>query len=166
VDLPALTDERSLAVLDFPAIRELLSLRTMTARGAALAEALVPSADLEKVRAEQSATSEMRAIVTATALDLPRVAACEGAVDRAARRSVLGGEELRAIAIALAAPDAAGKWVRAADAPTVAARCPGASPPAAPVPQVPARIGEPGHDCHRPPVEEPREWAEGHREDG
>ncbi len=124
----ALADERSLATLDFDAIRTRLARHTATDRAHERALALAPHADLELTRLEQAATAEMREIAADNAFDLPRVVETRDPVARAARGSTLGPEELRAIAIAVAAADAAVKRVLEAEAPVLRARCAGAVP--------------------------------------
>ena len=132
-----LADERSLDVLDFRAIRSLVAKHATTDRAAARAEALVPHVDLERVRVEQAATAEMRAIANDGGFALPRTREVGEGVARAARGGALGAEELRDIGIALAAADAAVRRVRAAsDAPVLHARCEAARP----LPEVAAAI--------------------------
>jgi DNA mismatch repair protein MutS2 len=129
-------DERSLAVLDFFAVREVLARHTMTDRGTAAALALVPHSDLAVVRLEQAATSEMRRIASDSAFSLPRSRDVGEAVERAARGGTLAAEELRDIGIALAAADAAVRRIRSSDAPELQARCAAS----APLPEVAAAI--------------------------
>jgi len=131
-----LADERTLAVLDWPAVRAMLARETTTDRATARANELVPHVDLARVRFEQRATTEMRAIATDAAFDLPRVREVGEAVARAARGGLLASDELRDIGIALAAADAAVRRIRAADAPTLHARAAGATP----LPEVAAAI--------------------------
>jgi len=133
-----LADERSLEVLDFGALRGLVARHTMTDRAAARARELAPQRAIAAVRDEQQATREMRAIVVADSFSLPRVPEVAEGIARAQRGAVLGAEELRAIAIALAAADAAVRRVRASDAPLMIARCTGADP----LPSVSKRIEE------------------------
>ncbi len=124
----ALADERSLATLDFDAIRTRLARHTATDRAHARALELAPRADLELARLEQAATAEMREIASDAAFSLPRVVETRDAVARAQRGSTLGPDELRAIAIAVAAADAAVKRLFEAPAPVLQARCAGAIP--------------------------------------
>ncbi len=120
---PVLADERTLEVIDFPAVRELVARQTTTDRAAATARSLVPNADLPTVRLEQSATAEMRSIMADGTFSLPRTRDVSGGVARAARGGSLAAEELRDIGFALAAADAAVRRVRAARAPVLQARC-------------------------------------------
>lgn len=120
---PALADQRTLDVLDFAEIRNLVARETMTDRATALASSLLPARDLGLIREEQAATAEMRAIVAADGFALPRVVETRGAVDRAARGSPLSADELRNVAIALAAAEAAVRRVRDSDATVLRARC-------------------------------------------
>ncbi|HMD02930.1 MAG TPA: hypothetical protein VKG44_08185, partial [Candidatus Baltobacteraceae bacterium] len=120
---PWLADERSLEALDFGAIRALVARETMSERAAARARTLTPLLDLNAVRAEQSATREMRAIAGDGSFALPRTAEVGPAIERAHRGSPLGAEELRDIGIALAAADSAVRRVRATQAPELHKRC-------------------------------------------
>jgi DNA mismatch repair protein MutS2 len=123
-----LTDERSLEVLDFAAIRALVARHAMSDRAAARARELVPATDVGLVRAEQAATREMRAIASDGAFALPRTSEVGPALARAERGSPLGAEELREIGIALAAADAAVRRVRGAQAPELLRRAAAARP--------------------------------------
>ncbi|GAC1556866.1 MAG: endonuclease MutS2 [Vulcanimicrobiaceae bacterium] len=131
-----LADDRTLDVLDWPAVRALVARETTTDRATARANALVPHVDLDVVRLEQRATAEMRALATDCAIEIPRVREVGEPVSRAARGGLLGADELRDIGIALAAADAAVRRIRASDAPTLQARAAGASP----LPEVAAAI--------------------------
>jgi len=131
-----LADDRTLDVLDWPAVRALVARETTTDRATVRANALVPHVDLGLVRLEQRATAEMRALATDAALELPRVREIGDAIARAARGGVLAAEELRDIGIALAAADAAVRRIRSSIAPTLQARASGASP----LPEVAAAI--------------------------
>ncbi len=139
-DIPSLdgrlADDRTLAVLDWPAVRALVARETTTDRATARANALVPHIDIARVRLEQRATTEMRAIASDAAFDLPRVREVGEAVARAARGGLLAVGDLRDIGIALAAADAAVRRIRAADAPTLHARAADATP----LPEVAAAI--------------------------
>ena len=123
-----LTDERSLDVLDFGAIRTLVARQTMSDRAAARARELTPTTDLLVVRAEQAATREMRSIAAEASFALPRVTETGPALARAERGSPLGAEELREVGIALAAADAAVRRVRSARAPELVRRTAAARP--------------------------------------
>ena len=131
-----LADERTLDILDWPAVRELVAKATMTDRATARARALVPHADLALVRREQAATAEMRRIASDSAFALPRSRDVGEPVARAARGGALGPQELRDIGVALAAADAAVRRVRASIAPVLAARCEAARP----LPEIAAAI--------------------------
>ena len=125
--LAILADERTLASLDFPAIREQLARHTMSDRATLRARALAPCADIERIRLEQAATSEMRAVVADAAFSLPRIIEMENAIARAVRGMPLGGEELRDLSVALGAAQAAVRRIRTSEAPTLQARCTGAA---------------------------------------
>ncbi|GAC1309517.1 MAG: endonuclease MutS2 [Vulcanimicrobiaceae bacterium] len=131
-----LADERTLDILDWPAVRRLLAKHTMTERATVRADALVPHVDLADVRREQAATAEMRRIANDSAFNVPRSRDVGEPVARAARGGTLGPEELRDIGIALAAADAAVRRVRAADAPVLRSRCDAAQP----LPEIAAAI--------------------------
>jgi DNA mismatch repair protein MutS2 len=123
MDSAPLADERTLEALDFGAIRGLVARHTATARAAARARALLPDADLARVREEQAATREMRVLATADTFELPRVAEIGESLARTQRGAGLGAEDLRDVGVAVAAADAAIRRVRAApDAPALAAR--------------------------------------------
>ncbi len=131
-----LADERTLGVLDWPAVRALVARETTTDRATARALAMIPLVDFTRVRLEQKATAEMRAIATDSALELPRVREVGEAVARAARGGTLAPDELRDIGIALAAADAAVRRIRASFAPTLQTRAEFATP----LPEVAAAI--------------------------
>ncbi len=131
-----LADERTLDVLDWPAVRALLAKHTMTERATARAHALVPYVDLAQVRREQAATAEMRRIASDTAFQLPRSRDVGEAVARAARGGTLAAEDLRDIGIALAAAAAVVRRVRSGDAPVLQARCGAVQP----LPEIAAAI--------------------------
>ncbi|MBV9646103.1 MAG: endonuclease MutS2, partial [Candidatus Eremiobacteraeota bacterium] len=124
---PGFADVRTLDVLDFDEIRASLARETMSDAGTAAARTLLPSSDSDRVRDEVMATSEMRAIVAADGFALPRVVETRDAIERARRGSSLSAEDLRDVAVALAAADAAVRRVRAADAPILHERCLGAA---------------------------------------
>ncbi len=131
-----LADERTLDILDWPAVRALVAKQTMTERATARAHALVPYVDLEAVRREQAATAEMRRIARDTAFNLPRSRDVGEPVARAARGGTLAADDLRDIGIALAAADAAVRRIRSNDAPVLQARCTAAQP----MPEIAAAI--------------------------
>lgn len=147
--LPALTDERSLDVLDFDAVRSRVARQAMTDRAAAFARTMMPSNDVEAARREQEATREMRAIVLADSFSLPRVTEVGESVARAQRGAALPAEELHSIGIALAAADAAVRRVRSSEAPLLIERCSGASSLAAVIKRVDEAIGERGEVLDR-----------------
>ncbi len=131
-----LADDRSLAVLDFDAVRSLVSRHTMTDRATARAQALVPHVDLAHVRREQAATAEMRAIASDGGFALPRTRDVGDAIARAERGGTLAAEELREVGLALAAADAAVRRIRASAAPELQSRAQAARP----LPEVAAAI--------------------------
>ena len=69
---PRLADDRTLDVLDFNAVRELVRKQTMTDRGAVRAATLTPNPDVAAVRLEQAATVEMRRVVADAPFDIAR----------------------------------------------------------------------------------------------
>jgi len=146
---PPLADPRTLEVLDFAAIRELLARETMTYRAAARSRALEPSVDTQLARADLAATAEMRTIVAADGFSLPRVVEIRDSVQRAARGSFLSADELRGVAIALAAAEAAVRRVRDADAPVLRSRVAGVVAPAGVVSRIDHAIGERGEVLDR-----------------
>jgi DNA mismatch repair protein MutS2 len=131
-----LADDRTLDVLDFPAIRELVAKHTMTDRATIRAREMLPHVDIAAVRLEQSATAEMRRIAADASFALPRTHEVGDAIGRAAKGSTLGALELRDVGIALASADAAVRRVRGSIAPVLQARCKGAQP----LPEVAAAI--------------------------
>lgn len=131
-----LADERTLEILDWPAVRTLLAKQTMTERATARAYALVPQVDLAVVRRDQAATAEMRRIANDAAFYLPHSRDVGEAVARAERGGSLGAGELRDIGIALAAADAAVRRVRAHQAPVLQTLCEAARP----LPEIAAAI--------------------------
>jgi DNA mismatch repair protein MutS2 len=145
----ALADARTLEVLDFDAIRLMVARETMTDRATAAARSLLPANAFGVIRDELTATSEMRSIVAADGFGLPRVVEVGEAVQRAARGSQLSAEELRHVAIALAAADAAVRRVRDADAPLLRARSAGVTSPANVVARIDNAIGERGEVLDR-----------------
>jgi DNA mismatch repair protein MutS2 len=145
----ALADERTLDVLDFAAVRGLVARETMTDRATAHAASLLPARDLTRIREEQAATSEMRTIVAADGFALPRVVETRDAVLRAARSAPLSAEELRAVAIAIAAAEAAVRRVRQSEAPVLRARCADAASLSSIVSRVDHAIGDRGEVLDR-----------------
>jgi DNA mismatch repair protein MutS2 len=131
-----LADDRTLEVLDFPAIREIVARLTMTDRATIRAREMLPHVDIGLVRLEQSATAEMRRIAADASFALPRTREVGDAIGRAAKGSTLAALELRDIGIALASADAAVRRVRGSIAPVLQARCAGAQP----LPEVAAAI--------------------------
>jgi DNA mismatch repair protein MutS2 len=118
-----LADERTLDVLDFAVIREMVAKATSSDRAAERARAMVPHTDIAVVRLEQGATAEMRRIASDAPFDLARTRDVSDALARAERGGVLGAEELRDVGFAIAAADAAVRRVRASTAPILKARC-------------------------------------------
>jgi len=131
-------DERSLGVLDFDAVRQMVARQCLTDAAAAGARELLPAFDLAGVRAAQRATTEMRAIVRDAPFALARVADVSPAIARAARGAALGPQELRETGIALSAADAVVRRVRgsAGLAPSLVQR----ALPARPLPEILAAI--------------------------
>ena len=136
VEAARLCDERTLDVLDFVAVRELVAAQTTTDRATARARALVPHVDLAAARREQAATIEMRRISADDGFSLPRTREVGEAVELAARGGALGAEELREIGIALAASDAAVRRVRGTISLALQARAARATP----LPEIAAAI--------------------------
>lgn len=145
----ALADERSLATLDFDAVCRRLARHTATDRAHARALALAPRADFELARMEQAATAEMREMASDAAFSLPRVVETRDAVARAARGATLSPDELRAIAVALAAAAAAVKRVDEAQAPVLQRRCSSAAPLGGLARRIEDAIGERGEVLDR-----------------
>lgn len=133
---PRLADDRTLDVLDFNAVRELVRKQTMTDRGAVRAATLVPNPELAAVKLEQAATVEMRRVVADAPFDIARSRDVGEAIERAAREGTLSPEELRDVGMALASADAAVRRIRASSSPVLQARCAGAHP----LPEVAAAI--------------------------
>jgi len=144
-----LADERTLEVLDFPAIRELVAHHTMTDRATLRARELVPHTDIAMVRLEQTATREMRGIASDAAFSLPRTREVGEAVVRAARGGSLAADELRDIGVALAAADAAVRRIRASAARVLQARCAGSQPLVEIAAAIDRAIGERGEVLDR-----------------
>lgn len=144
-----LADDRTLEVLDFPAIRELVGRHTMTDRATLRARGLVPYTDVAMVRLEQTATREMRGIASDAAFALPRTREVGEALARAARGSSLAADELRDIGVALAAADAAVRRIRASAAHVLQARCAGSQPLVEVAAAIDRAIGERGEVLDR-----------------
>jgi DNA mismatch repair protein MutS2 len=95
-------DRDALEVLEFPAIVERLAAATATPRGAELAHALVPSADLEEVSRRQAVTTEAVALLDESAEPpLEGIADVRASAELAARGGVLGPDALSKIASAI-----------------------------------------------------------------
>ena len=139
-----LADDRTLDVLDFRAIRDLVAKQTMTDRATARAVEMVPHVDFALVRLEQAATGEMRRIAADASFALPRTPEVGEAIGRAAKGSTLGPLELRDVGMALAAADAAVRRVRGSIAPVMQARCAGAQPLLEVAAAIDRAIGETG----------------------
>jgi DNA mismatch repair protein MutS2 len=114
-----LTDERSLEVLDFARIRDLVAGQTHSAAAFAAAHAMLPAERFVDVVRLQTETREMRALDEAASVSIARVEPVEDAVASLARGVAATALELRQIADALAAGAAAVKRIR--DAGTVPA---------------------------------------------
>ena len=135
---PALADERTLAAVDFAAIREALAGECGGAVAAARARELRPTTDVAAIRAAQAATSEMRGVLAESTFGFGGIPDCAPVVERAALRAALGGEELRAVYTALAAVAAAVRAVHDAEAPALHALV----RPHRPLPELLREIGE------------------------
>jgi DNA mismatch repair protein MutS2 len=115
-------DARTLDALDFGAIRARLARHAATARGRGQIDVLEPDGRPEIVRLEQAATGELRSLIVREGFALPRVEDFGEAVRRARVGGTLDGAELRGIADALGACEAAIAAIRAAEAPVMQAR--------------------------------------------
>ena len=133
-----LADERTLAAVDFPAVREALAGECGGATAVARARAMLPATDGELVRTAQAATTEMRALLVEATFGFGGIPDCGPVVERAALRAALAGEELRAVHGALAAAAAAVRAVHEAEAPTLHAMV----RPHRPLPELLREIGE------------------------
>ncbi|MDE2571722.1 MAG: endonuclease MutS2 [bacterium] len=115
----SLADERTLAAVDFPAVRESLAGECGGAVAVARARALQPITDIGAIRAAQAATAEMRALLQEASFGFGGIPDCEPIAERAALRAALTGEELRAVYEALAAAAAAVRAVHEVEAPAL-----------------------------------------------
>ena len=120
-----LIDERGLDVLDFQRIRERYAGQTHAPRSNARALACEPTADFELVRRLVGETSEMRALQSDAGFSVQRIDDVDEAVATAERGVSLTARDLRAIADALAAANAAVRGVREAEieVPLLRERC-------------------------------------------
>jgi DNA mismatch repair protein MutS2 len=87
-------DERTLRILEFAKIRERLALRAVTRVGRDLAEALLPSGDVETVRAALAETVEAEELTRDGEVPLRGTHDVRDVVQRASIGSVLSPEEL------------------------------------------------------------------------
>jgi DNA mismatch repair protein MutS2 len=111
-----LIDARGLEVLDFQRIRERYAGQTHAARAAERALACEPSTDFALVRRLVGETSEMRELLNEGGFSMQRIDDVEEAVGNAARGVALPARDLRSIADALAAANAAVRSIRESDA--------------------------------------------------
>jgi len=96
-------DERTLRILEFAKIRERIASRTVTRAGRELAEALLPSGDVETVRAALAETVEAEELTRDGEVPLRGTHDVRDMVQRAFIGSVLGPEELLGLRDTLAA---------------------------------------------------------------
>ncbi len=117
-------DERTLRVLEFPAVVSRLAALTVTARGRELAEGLRPSADPGQVRAALAETAEAAALLADGEVPLRGTADVREMLRRAQRGAVLDPADLLALADTLATLRQCRKFVlaRRARAPGLASR--------------------------------------------
>ena len=102
-----LADERTLQTLDFASVRDRVVGLTNTQRGTGRARDLAPWTDLERVRAEQRATAQIRELVVASDLHVGRAVETQPLTAAAERGQTLPAPELRALGDALASAAAA-----------------------------------------------------------
>ncbi len=110
--LTPVADQRTLEALDFAGIRDRVVAVTRTARGRTRAHELVPRADFADVRAEQRRTSAITQLLASA--DFHALPAIDTAdlTQASALGRMLGPEELRSVADAIAAAAAAHQAVR------------------------------------------------------
>ncbi len=116
-----LADERTLDVLDFARIGEMVARETASDRAHDRARALAGFPTREAARDAVVATTEMRRLIAQERLTLARVATVDAAVAGAARGVTIGGEDLRLVAIALGACAALVRAITATEAPALTA---------------------------------------------
>ncbi len=113
-DRGTLADEPTLAALDFSAIVERVKRATQTERGRAYAGALLPQIDMQLVRVEQVRTAALRRALVEHDFYVAAAIDPEPFADAAAAGASLSGNELRAVADALAAAGGAARILREA----------------------------------------------------
>jgi DNA mismatch repair protein MutS2 len=121
----ALVDERGLEVLDFQRIRERYAGQTHAPQSYARALASEPSTDFALVRRLVGETAEMRALAQDAGFSMQRIDDVDEAVATAARGVSLAARDLRSIAEALGAANAAVRAIRDAETelPLLRERC-------------------------------------------
>ncbi len=107
-----LADDRTLEALDFFAIRQRVVAETRTQRGVNRAKALLPVVDFKRVREEQAATAQIRAMISAHDFFIAPAIDTVSLTAAAQRGSCLGAADLRTIADALSAAGAAYRRTR------------------------------------------------------
>jgi DNA mismatch repair protein MutS2 len=127
---PWQVDDRSLAVLEFPAVLELLAAQTAFEGGRALALALTPETDPTRVARRQARTSEALRLDALGSPELVAAADIRGDVELAARALTLDPEVLFEIALTLRAALEARRTIQAqrAELPLLAARADAIAP--------------------------------------
>ena len=115
-----LADERTLETLDFAGIRGRVVALTQTERGRRRAEELTPWLDLARVRSEQRATADVRALVVSADMHVGRAVETEPLTAAATRGQTLSAIELRAAGDSLAAAAAAFNKTREAQSDVIA----------------------------------------------
>ncbi len=108
-------DERTLEVLEFPAVRDRVVAATATERGRAYATALLPTPDFARVRREQSRTAAARSLLESADLYILPAIETEPLTTAAAQGRVLSAHELRQLGDAVGAAAAAHRAVREDD---------------------------------------------------
>jgi len=121
----ALVDERGLEVLDFQRIRERYAGQTHAPQSYARALECEPTTDFAVVRRLVGETSEMRALAQDAGFSMQRIDDVDEAVATAARGVSLAARDLRSIAEALGAANAAVRAIRDAETevPLLRERC-------------------------------------------
>ncbi|MDQ6942902.1 MAG: hypothetical protein M3169_10385, partial [Candidatus Eremiobacteraeota bacterium] len=105
--MSALVDERGLEVLDFQRIRERYAGQTHAPQSYARALECEPATDFALVRRLVGETTEMRALAQDAGFSMQRIDDVDEAVATAARGVSLAARDLRSIADALGAANAA-----------------------------------------------------------
>ncbi|HEY0381396.1 MAG TPA: endonuclease MutS2 [Candidatus Elarobacter sp.] len=121
----ALVDERGLEVLDFQRIRERYAGQTHAPQSHARALECEPATDFALVRRLVGETAEMRALARDAGFSMSRIDDVDEAVATAARGVSLAARDLRSVAEALAAANAAVRAIRDAEieVPLLRERC-------------------------------------------